>query len=151
MQAYYLLVSYRFSEYKRKWTEPLGSGVWTSLSFRPNGGTEESHETLNQEGRCRGRDSNRALSQYKFRALPLDQYVRSLSIDLEVTAEFFLLLLVSCVAYSSTLNIEAICYSETPVESSRPTQRYIQNGRIIYVVRICEWKWRQRAVLSSGM
>jgi hypothetical protein len=33
--------------------------------------------------------------------------------------------LVSCSAYSSTLNMEAICYSETSVDFQRTTRRYI--------------------------
>jgi hypothetical protein len=34
--------------------------------------------------------------------------------------------LVSCSAYSSTLKMEVICYSETSVDFQRTTQRYIQ-------------------------
>jgi hypothetical protein len=33
--------------------------------------------------------------------------------------------LVSCLAYSSTLKMEAICFSETSVDFQRNTQRYI--------------------------
>jgi hypothetical protein len=39
--------------------------------------SKDDHESLNQEGRCRGLDSNRAPTEYSSSALPLDQPVWS--------------------------------------------------------------------------
>jgi hypothetical protein len=37
---------------------------------------------------------------------------------------------VSCSAYSSTLNMEAICFTETSVDFQRTTRRYIPDGTL---------------------
>jgi hypothetical protein len=39
--------------------------------------------------------------------------------------------MISCLAYSSTLKIQATCYSETSVDFQRTTRRYIPNDRTL--------------------
>jgi hypothetical protein len=41
-------------------------------------------------------------------------------------------MLVSCLAYSSTLKVELICFSEMLVDFQQTTQRYIPNDRILH-------------------
>jgi hypothetical protein len=40
-------------------------------------------------------------------------------------------MLVSCLAYSSTMNMETICSSQTSVDFQRTTTRYIPRGRTL--------------------
>jgi hypothetical protein len=52
--------------------------------------------------------------------------------------------LVSCSAYYSTLNMEAICSSETSVDFQRTTQRYIPednilNSQFVYAYHLCSF------------
>jgi hypothetical protein len=44
--------------------------------------------------------------------------------------------LVSCVAYSSTLKMEAMCSFETSVEVQRTTQRYIPYDKTLYIKNV---------------
>jgi hypothetical protein len=46
-------------------------------------------------------------------------------------------MLVSCLAYSSTLKMEARCFSETSVDFQRTTRRYIPEDRTLHNHR-CE-------------
>jgi hypothetical protein len=43
-------------------------------------------------------------------------------------------MLVSCLAYSSTLMMEVVCSSETPVDFQRTTLRYIAEDRELFNV-----------------
>jgi hypothetical protein len=52
-------------------------GLIEVLSYDLPGGTEDNHENLSQDCPCPCRDSNRAPTEYKCRALPLDHPVQS--------------------------------------------------------------------------
>jgi hypothetical protein len=51
------------------------------------------------------------------------------TIFLDITPAFAL---VSCSTYSSTLKMEAICYSETSVDFRQTTRRYIPENSTLY-------------------
>jgi hypothetical protein len=62
-------------------------GIVAQSKYYPGislGGAEKITKHISQDSRCLGRNSNRALSERKFRALPLDQPARYKYVELHL-------------------------------------------------------------------
>jgi hypothetical protein len=114
---------------------PTGEPMGTDRSFRPTGEPMGTDRSFCPTGEPMGTDRS-----FRPTGEPVGTALFFISllfpIEFVLSANEFLCLspaftLASCLAYSSTLKMEATCLSETSVDFQRTTRRYIPEDRIL--------------------